>query len=163
LAPKPPAHGRHRGVLKQFVKFCLVGAVSTAINIGLGNLFLIWGFGVNLAHVCAFSLAVTNGFFLNRAWTFRKAGSARMQHQYLMFFAVNLVGLGLSWVVMRTVMGWLLHTQLAYTLADSLSNRIGLVPDPTRLAYSLGELTATPLVAVWNFSANKFWTFGAKK
>jgi putative flippase GtrA len=154
----PPRTGR-RAVARQFIQFCLVGAVSTALNIALGNLFLVWGFGVNAAHVCAFTLAVTNGFFLNRAWTFRHADPRNIKQQYVMFVGVNLVGLVLSWLVMRGVMGWLLHTHLAHSLAGALHASTGRLPDVERLAYSLGELGATPLVAVWNFSANRLWTF----
>jgi putative flippase GtrA len=149
-----------RAVLRQFAQFCTVGAVSTALNIGLGILFLRMGFSVNLAHVCAFTLAVTNGFFWNRAWTFRRARAGRMEQQYAMFVGVNLVGMALSWAIMRLTMAWLLDHQVAHTLAQAFHNSTGKLPDPARLAYGLGELAATPPVAVWNFTANRLWTFG---
>src|SRR2546422_11479003 len=109
--PAPPRRrAARRPVFFQFVQFCLVGALSTALNISLLNMFMAHGFGFNLAHVCAFSLAVTNGFLINRAWTFRRSQSGKMERQYLMFVAVNLVGLGLTWAVARLVGAWLLHT-----------------------------------------------------
>jgi putative flippase GtrA len=153
----------HRPVFFQFVQFCLVGALSTALNLSLFNLFMARGFGVTLAHVCAFSLAVTNGFFVNRAWTFRHSQAGKMDRQYKMFVAVNLVGMGLTWVVMQLMGAWLLHTQMANTLAHIMQARIGHLPVPERLAYSLGELAATPLCAIWNFTANKLWTFGGTR
>jgi putative flippase GtrA len=147
-------------VLFQFVQFCLVGALSTALCVSLLNLFMAHGFGFYLAHVCAFSLAVTNGFFLNRAWTFRHSQAGKMERQYVMFIAVNLVGMGLSMVVTAVVGAALLHTHIAHSSALHIHGLTGHHPVPERLAYSMGELAATPFCAVWNFTANKLWTFG---
>src|SRR5436190_10215438 len=117
LPATPRRRTAHGPVFIQFVQFCIVGALSTGLNITLLNVFMAHGYGVTLAHVCAFSLAVTNGFFINRAWTFRHSQSGKMERQYKMFVAVNLVGLGLSWVVMQLVGAWLLHTQIAHSSA----------------------------------------------
>jgi putative flippase GtrA len=173
VPPKPCAPSRHRDVLKQFVKFCLVGAVSTAINVKLFSVLMAQGLDVNLSHVCAFTIAVTNGFFLNRAWTFRNSRSRGMERQYAMFVAVNIVGLALSWMVMRLVGAWLIHwdashswllqSDLSHRLAGLLNARTGEGVNADQLAHSLGELSATPLCAVWNFTANKLWTFSGKK
>jgi putative flippase GtrA len=151
-------------MLRQFVKFCLVGAASTALNIGLGLFFLHCGFPVMAAHFCAFTIAVTNGFVLNRAWTFRRYGAKDPRHQYVMFVAINVVGAGLSWLIVRGMMTWLLHAQLAHSMAAMIHQWTGHLPRPLRLAFVLGELAATPPVAVWNFSANRLWTFkGVRK
>ena len=40
-----------------------------------------------------------------------------------------------------------------------LSSLTSLGVSPERLAYSMGLLVATLPCAVWNFSANKLWTF----
>src|SRR5687768_6856247 len=157
-----------RQVALQFVKFCLVGAISTVINVKLFSVLMAHGMGVNLSHVCAFSLAVTNGFILNRAWTFRQSRSHAMERQYAMFVAVNLIGLALSWTVMRLVGAWLMHWDVSHAwllqsapaqfLAGILNARTDAGVEAVRLAHSLGELSATPLCAVWNFTANKLWT-----
>jgi putative flippase GtrA len=162
-------HSRRQTGL-QFIKFCLVGTISTAINVKLFSVLMAQGLGVNLSHICAFSLAVTNGFILNRAWTFRQSRTHRMERQYLMFVVVNLVGLALSWSVMRLVGAWLIHWDVSHAwllqsaparfLAGLLNARSEAGVEAARLAYSIGELAATPLCAVWNFSANKLWTFG---
>jgi hypothetical protein len=34
---------------------------------------------------------------------------------------------------------------------------------PVRRAEIFGKLTAVPIVAFWNFTASKFWAFGAPK
>jgi putative flippase GtrA len=172
-APEPmPAEWRlpasketvdRRAVLVQFVQFCLVGALSTALNELLFNLFLSHKLDLNLSYILAFCIAVTNGFFLNRAWTFRRARSSKMERQYTMFFAVNIVGLGLSWAVMRVVGAWLLHAGWAESQALLLQQWLQKPVDPSNLAHSIGVLAATPPCAVWNFSANKLWTFSARR
>ena len=154
-----PLRAVDRAVAVQFVQFCLVGAFSTALNEVLFNLFWARGLSRNWSFVLAFSQAVTNGFFLNRAWTFRGSRTHKMERQYVMFFAVNLVGLGLSWTVMSLVGAWLLDTGWAQALVP-LVQRLTQRPTPVdRLAYSAGILVSTVPCAVWNFTANKLWTF----
>jgi putative flippase GtrA len=152
----------HRAVMLQFVKFCLVGAVSTALTITLFRLFWSLGLGKNGSHVCAFSLAVTNGFFINRAWTFRRSAAGPIRQQFAMFVAVNLVGLVLAWVVMSLVGAWILQREATHSLPGLLHALLARRADQAATAYSIGELAATPLCAVWNFAANRFWTFGGK-
>ena len=64
-------------IVRQFVKFCIVGASSTLVDKGTLYALLKWA-EANAPHVpwwaCAtlsFCLAVTNGFFWNRRWTFQ--------------------------------------------------------------------------------------------
>ncbi len=150
---------RQQEVARQFAKFCLVGFLSTVLNAALFRLFWHLGFGKNGSHVCAFSLAVTNGFFINRAWTFRRSGSGEMKQQYLMFIAVNLVGLVLAWIIMSFVGAWLLQREALHVLPGLLHSLLGRGSDVAPRAYTLGELSATPVCAVWNFTANRLWTF----
>lgn len=159
LPSASPRRVLNPAVLLQFGQFCLVGLFSTALNVGLFRLFWILGFGKNLSHVCSFSLAVTNGFFLNRAWTFRRSCAGKLERQYLMFVAVNLVGLFLSWMVMSLVGAWLLHLAATSSLPSVFQLVTHHRPMKDVNAYTLGELAATPLCAVWNFTANKLWTF----
>jgi putative flippase GtrA len=159
-----PAHYvDRRAVLVQFLQFCLVGVLSTALNEFLFNLFLHQKLGLNFSYILSFCIAVTNGFFVNRAWTFRRSRSTEMKRQYTMFFAVNLVGLGLSLAVMRVVGAWLLHTGWAASQALLLQQWLHHPVDASNLAHSLGVLAATPPCAVWNFGANKLWTFGGPR
>jgi hypothetical protein len=77
-----------------------------------------------------------------------------------MFFMVNIVGLGLSLLVVLIVGHWMIHSGSAATLARHYHTVTGRQPVVRQLAYSLGELAATPPCAIWNFTANKLWTFG---
>jgi putative flippase GtrA len=129
-------------LLRQFIKFCLVGATSTTIDVGLFALLRVNGVPRLVAQTCAFTVAVTNGFFWNRRWTFRAVDPEQARRQYAQFYAVN-------------VIGFILNTTLLYLFAHLLISA-GL---PKLRAELFGKLAAVPIVAIWNFSASKFWAF----
>ena len=130
---------------QQFVKFCLIGASSAVIDIGI-SLLLISKLGMfwAAANTLSFMVAVTNGYFWNSLWTFRGMGTDRRHTQYLKFLAVNVVGLGLNLLIMGAII--LL-----------LTGHVG--GTPPRPIWAAAKGTAILLVAIWNFLANKRWTF----
>ncbi|MCX6785495.1 MAG: GtrA family protein [Candidatus Komeilibacteria bacterium] len=80
-------------VLKQFIKFSLVGVVNTLIDFSI--FFILtrtspW-FKANYlaANAIGFSLAVTNSFWLNKKWTFQDRNKTKLTRQYLKFFGLN--------------------------------------------------------------------------
>ena len=130
---------------EQFVKFCLIGASSALLDIGISR-FLNDKIGMHwlLAGTLSFAIAATNGYFWNSFWTFRGLGADRRHTQYLKFVAVSTVGLVLTNVIMALM--FLLLT--------------GQVSDhPPRPIWYTAKGTAIVLVALWNFLANKHWTF----
>lgn len=130
---------------KQFAKFCLIGASSTVLDVLTARL-LMDRFGMHwlAANTVSFAVAVTNGYLWNSLWTFRGMGAVRRHTQYLKFVAVNLVGYGLNTVIMT----------LMFLL---LTGHVSSHPPPPIWAVAKG--TAIVLVALWNFLANKRWTF----
>ncbi len=130
---------------KQFVKFCLIGVSSTVLDVVISRL-LMDKFGINwlAANTLSFAVAVTNGYLWNSLWTFRGMGAARKHTQYLKFVAVNLVGYGLNTVIMAT------------TILMLTGHMTGT---PPRGIWAVAKGTAVLLVAIWNFLANKRWTF----
>src|SRR2546423_11318215 len=94
----------HKPAVRQFVKFCIVGATSFTIDVGISYLltfhFHMWWV---LAKTISFSLAVTNGFFWNLTWTFKAVGHRAHHEQYAMFFGVNIVGWLLNLTIMKAV------------------------------------------------------------
>lgn len=157
LTAHPGAH--------QFVKFCVVGLSSTIIDFGLLNvLHYRAGLPVALAATLSFFVAVCNGFYWNRRWTFR-AGKGNARKQYPKFVATNLVGWALNLSIMTLVLVaaeslGLLHVK------RTPSEVIGLivVPGPgarafAPLALNSAKALATVIVTAWNFSASKLWTF----
>lgn len=132
---KHPRVTRQPLVLRQFVKFSLVGGINTIIDLGMyvlltrvADLYFV------LAGTISFILAATNSYFLNRAWTFRD-NSRNVPLQFLKFFLAGLTGLGLN-------------TGTLFVLV-----RYAGIHDV------VAKILAIVLVVAWNFSVNKFWVF----
>lgn len=133
--------------IRQFAKFCLIGASSAVIDVGLLNVFthlLHWHW--ILAQVVSFSLAVTNGFTWNSLWTFRGVNTDPSKTRYAKFYATNVAGLLLNLFVMKAVM---------FAMSGQLINPSN--PDPLQL--NVAKAVAIVVVSVWNFAASKYWTF----
>ncbi|HSV73094.1 MAG TPA: GtrA family protein [Chthonomonadales bacterium] len=135
---------------RQFVKFCMVGSSSFAIDFGVSYM-LTYGLGLwwVLAKTISFSLAVTNGFFWNRRWTFRAVGHRRKREQYAMFVTFNIVGWALNVCIMKTVF--------------FISTGAWHGQQPERPMFVLATFAATLVVTFWNFFTNKHLTFGRKR
>jgi putative flippase GtrA len=126
----------------QFVKFALVGASGTLVNLLVLQLaLLVWGalaesqpFAVEVAaSAFAFSVAVVNNFLWNRWWTFRSSGPIHIE--FGKFLTVSLIGLGLN------------------TLFFSLFR------GQAELPVLWSQLFAIACVLPFNFLANKLWSF----
>lgn len=124
-----------KAFLTKFLKFCVVGFSGTAIDFGLTwlckEIFKVPKF---LANAIGFVVAATSNYILNRTWTW---GSTNEQVgvEYVKFFAVSLVGLGLN-------------TLILYIFNEKL-----------KLNFYLSKVIATGVVMLWNFFANNFFTF----
>lgn len=139
---------RHSG-FRQFVKFCIVGTSSTIIDQGILWILL------NVLPACpwwiskaiSFSIAVSNGFYWNRHWTFKARDYGKAHTQYSIFFFTNIIGLGLNLLVMKIFLiiltGKLLHG----------------AHNPDKIKVIIASVLAIPFVVGWNFLAAKHWTF----
>ena len=87
-----------------------------------------------MANAIGFVVAATSNYILNRTWTW---GSTNEQVgvEYVKFFAVSLIGLGLN-------------TLILYVFNEKL-----------KLNFYLSKVIATGVVMLWNFFANNFFTF----
>ncbi|HWK25886.1 MAG TPA: GtrA family protein [Solirubrobacter sp.] len=81
----------------QFVRFALVGVTNTAVTLIAYALGLRLGVAYIPAGACAYALGATNGYALNRTWTFRAHGRAAR------YFAVVAVGLAANALLLRGV------------------------------------------------------------
>jgi putative flippase GtrA len=127
-----------RPVLKQFIKFSLIGVLNTVIDFVAYIFFtrvIDWHYLV--AAFLAFILAATSSFLFNRYWTFH------LEHrfsvlEYTKFFLVAAGGLFLTMLFL-------------YILVDHL------------FWYDLWAKFVTIILVVnWNFWLQKYWTFKVK-
>src|SRR4030042_497097 len=124
-----------RRVVRQFIKFGIVGVSSTIIDWGIFYLLnLVFGIYYLTAKVFSFSVAVINSFIWNRRWTFRSQNPERSK-EFTKFLVIALVGLSINALIMY--------------LAVSIFHARKII----------GLIFATGIVTFWNFLANKFYTF----
>jgi putative flippase GtrA len=132
VAPAP--HATRATVLVQFVKFGLVGVSNTVLTFAVYTL-LLKAFGVwyLAASAIGFAVGATNGFLLNRRWTFR-----------------DHVGDSLTpvrWAIVQGG-GLAVNELLLYVFVHDAS-----------LDKLLGQACATVFVTVTTFFVNRAWTF----
>ncbi len=92
--------GRRHCAIPEFGKFTVVGAMNTAIDFGVLNLFMFFS-GITsgpffiLAKTIAYGLANLNGYILHKRWTFEGAHPT-VQKQYPLFLAFSLIGAAIN-------------------------------------------------------------------
>jgi len=118
----------------ELIKFSLVGAAGTAVNLAV-YVSLLKGadFHYLASAACSFVVAVSNNYFWNRHWTFRHH-RGHLYYQGLRFFVVSLIALGLNLGVLKVLV------------------ELGL----GKIA---AQVVAIVLVTPFSFSANKLWSF----
>ena len=121
-------------VFRLFLTFSGVGVVGTAVQYLLLVLSVQYAgaspvAGSSMGYVCG---AVVN-YFLNYYVTFK----SRKAHKHAMprFFFIAAIGLGFNALIMAAA-------------TESL-----------KMHYLIGQVLATGMVLLWNFFANRFWTF----
>lgn len=128
-----------RQIIRQFIKFGVVGAICSLIDWGVFFLIkFLTGWQVQslkqLIKAFSFIISASSSYILNRKWTFRSAERA-IAKQALKFYLVATVGLILNNIIFYFATG-VIHLRDIY-----------------------GLLIATLIVMFWNFSANKIWVF----
>jgi putative flippase GtrA len=131
---------------RQFLRYCLVGGVNTAIDLLILNI-LLWRFPTNNVQVLVVynSVAYTSGavssFFLNKYWTFRR--KQRTTWRELVRFAISL---SLE-VLYSNGLVWLAGKALQPLIAN------------TTLWGNASKLLAVAVGAVISYIFMRFWTF----
>lgn len=122
----------HR-LAREIAKFGVVGLVAFVVDVGVFNLLRLGAPGALggmldekplTAKTVSTIVATTVAYFGNRHWTFRHRGRSSLRREYVLFFALNGVGL----LIALTCLG-VSHYLLGFTspLADNISaNVVGL-------------------------------------
>jgi putative flippase GtrA len=124
-----------RRVVRQFVKFGIVGVSSTAIDWGVFYLLSgLVGPYYLVAKALSFLVAVVNSFFWNRRWTFRSRSQEKTK-EFGKFLFIYVLSMIINVGMMRLAVGSF-HWRKIF-----------------------GLIAATGFTMFWNFFANKFWIF----
>jgi putative flippase GtrA len=147
----------------RFLRYCVVGASSFALGFAIYNVLFWITRRVFLSSTLSFALSVVNGFVWNRKWTFHDKRGRSVWNQALKFLMVNLVGYALNMIVTVSLLAlWSAHGIVA---GDTVRHAaLAIVQGRTRETFTFVQVNAvgvvaTAVVVVWNFLANKFWSF----
>jgi putative flippase GtrA len=129
--------------LGRFFRFGLVGASSTLLDFAvLSTLKYFFGWATLPANIISYSCGTINSYILNRYWVYPEIRNRQNFVQFLQFVLINIIGLGLN---------VLLVTLLEKPAGQLLGN--------AAYGYLPAKIAATLIVFLWNFFANRFWTF----
>lgn len=157
--------------LERFLKFAIVGALGAVID--AGTLFILQAtllaplepdkdLKVAVAQTIAFIAAVTSNFFWNRYWTYPDSRSRSLRRQLVQFFGISAVGWAARTVWISSAYHWLGKALMPIFLPEIQVLRPGYIPSESAEA-KLGTMVAwfvgVIIVMVWNFLANRYWTY----
>lgn len=137
----------------RFLRFAMVGAIGAVVDFGIFNILTqlthlpaVW------ASVISFTAAVASNFLWNRFWTYPDSRTKKVSQQVGQFLLISLIGLGI-----RTPLFVYLEKFLIRFLA-------GLVPknfvvSNIFIGHNLALAAAVLVVMMWNFYANRLWTY----
>ena len=161
-----------RQVVRQFVKFCIVGGLSFAIDycIRMTILFaypfsdfsiqqgqwlrehipMIFGHAETpkdaffpIAATCSASVAILNSFYWNRKWTFSIRGGEERAAQLRRFVLISVIGL-----VLNVLVGSLI---------------VHALPGDSKNSVRIATVLAAIIVAMWNFTGQRLYAFRSGK
>src|SRR3989344_7161699 len=134
-------------ILRQFVKFGIVGGLNSMLDLGILNLLIhstgiATGLYFSFFKTVSFSIAVTNSYFWNKYWTFHSEETPRTV-EFFKFLMVNLVGLGIN-------------VGSASFVVNVLGAPAGVSP---ALWANIGAMSSVFVSLFWNFIGMKFIVF----
>lgn len=137
----------------RFLRFAMVGVIGAVVDFGTFNLLThlttipaVW------ASVVSFTAAVVSNFVWNRYWTYPDSRSKAISRQVLQFLLVSGIGLGI-----RTPIFAVLEGVFNQTYNRILPKNFFLTS--TFLGHNSALAVAVLVVMLWNFFANRFWTY----
>jgi putative flippase GtrA len=158
--------------VERFLRFALVGIIGAIID--SGTLFLLQAtilpptlqepidYNVAIAQTIAFVAAILSNFTWNRLWTYPDSRSRSMRRQLALFVFISLIG----WVG-RTIWITTAHQAVGQFMMPILLPEIqifrpGYVPSAvaiSKLGTMVTWLVGVIVVMIWNFIANRLWTY----
>jgi putative flippase GtrA len=117
---------RFGGLVRDVSKFGVVGAITYVIDVTIFNLLRDL-LGVYVAAAASMTVAASLAFLGNRFWTWRHRERSALHREYLLYFALNLVGLGITEAVLvmsHSVLGHFWPDPFQSLLADNIAKNI---------------------------------------
>ncbi len=157
--------------VERFLKFATVGTMGAIID--SCTLIILQAtilpptlqtpdWNVAIASSIAFVAAISSNFVWNRLWTYPDSRSRSWRRQMMQFAGISFIG----WVG-RTIWITAAHDAVGQTLMPVLLpliqlQRPGYLPTPSgeaKLGSMATWLVGVIVVMIWNFIANRLWTY----
>jgi putative flippase GtrA len=153
--------------LWQFIKFALVGASNTVVNLIVYMTFChIIGTNVHVANVTAFMVSVLWGYFLQSRFVFKENEDAekRVWWKTLIktYVAYSFTGLFLTEILLIFWLDFVNLSQYLTPLAQWLKANINFTMSEVKLAETIVPFMNMVVTVPINFCVNKFWAYKQK-
>ena len=136
----------------RFLKFALVGTLGAVIDFSVMNLLTrLTGMDLVPAGTISFICAIISNFLWNRYWTYPESRSRHVLRQLVMFFLVNIAGIGIRIPILHFGEPPLMH------LFDNQYFHNPATADV--FAKNVTLAIAVGIVMLWNFFVNRYWTY----
>lgn len=158
--------------VERFLKFAFVGIIGAVVDFSTVFVLQITPLlapeepnkqlKVIIATTIAFIAAVTSNFIWNRYWTYPDSRSRSIRRQLAQFAFINAIGWG-----MRTIWIALMFKPIGVFITPYFVNIMARVsPDYVQTSTTVAkvgtfsaQLMAIGIVMIWNFFANRYWTY----
>jgi putative flippase GtrA len=136
----------------RFMRFMVVGVTGAIVDFGIFNLLTsLFHVLPLLAQAISFSCAVVSNFTINRYWTYPDSRSKKLHRQVVQFLIVSIIGLAI-----RTPLFAGLENPLTHFFSSEMPH---LPLTPQFLGHNGSLAIAVLVVMMWNFFANRYWTY----
>ena len=130
------------GGIKRFIKFCMVGASGTGVNLGLLAIFVeVAGMNEVWAQIPSYQISILTNFALNEFWTFSDRRTPGLRSFLIRALKFNLV----------SQVGWGINLGVYYVALKKAG-----------IYYIVSQIIAIAVATMWNFSSNVIWTWRTK-
>lgn len=142
-----------RKELGRFMRFAVVGMIGAVVDFGVFNLLThLTPTRAVIASGISFLCALVSNFLWNRFWTYPDSRNKKVHHQAMQFILISLLGL----VIRLPLFAWLEPIMLRQ------SERYvpqGFILTPVTIGHNLALVVVVLVVMIWNFLANRLWTY----
>lgn len=162
--------GKRAKEVERFIKFAFIGLLGFVIDFGV--LFILQStvlpaaddqnielpLNVALATTISFTLAVSSNFTWNRLWTYPDSRSYSVRRQLTQFAIVSVIGwTGRTfWITSSFAFFGLWSTSAIQSMISSYNP---VLLDELKLGTMISQFIGVIVVMIWNFLANRYWTF----
>lgn len=125
---------RYRNLIKQIIKFGIIGAIAFLIDYSLLYICTeFFGIYYLTSSIISFTISVIFNYIASVKWVFEVDNEQNKTYQFILFIIMSIIGLIINQVIM-----WLTVEKLM-------------------IYYMISKLIATFIVMVWNFVTRKIF------